>query len=334
MQRAIDLAQAGLGYVSPNPMVGCVVVHNDRIIGEGFHAEFGGPHAEVMAVNSIDSPELLKESSVYVTLEPCSHHGKTPPCSDLLISMGVRHVVIGMMDPNPLVAGNGITRLRNADIRVDVGICVNECRNLNRRFIVNQEKKRSYVVLKWAQTSDGFIARLDGTSKWISSMESRRLVHKWRSEEDAILIGARTATIDNPTLNVRDWHGKDPVRIVLDRHGVLTGELNVFSDGGKTICLTANVERQNENASWVALGENYSMDDVLQYLLGVGIGSVLVEGGSRVLQAFIDAGLWDEARIFTSRKRFGDGIRAPFMPTSHFQEYFEFNDHLQWYLNK
>ena len=291
MQRALDLAAAGLGHVSPNPMVGCVIVFEEKIIGEGFHGKYGGPHAEVNAVNSVQDKELLRQSTVYVNLEPCSHHGKTPPCADLLVSMGVKRVVVGMKDPNPLVSGRGIQRLKDSGINVETDVLKERCMEVNRRFITNQVRNRPYVILKWAQTSDGFIARSDGSSKWISAKESRRLVHKWRAEEDSILIGSATARIDDPRLNVRDWHGNDPLRIILDPKDRLPSDLKVFTDGLPSVCLTKNSAHESKDVKWIAIGEDYAVANILSHLYKMGIGSVIVEGGSKTLKHFIDAGL-------------------------------------------
>ncbi len=334
MRRALDLAKNGLGSVSPNPMVGAVVVHKDIIIGEGWHQSYGGPHAEVNALNTVNNHELLKESTVYVSLEPCSHYGKTPPCADLLIQHQVKRVVVCVKDPNPAVAGRGIKRLQDAGIEVTCGILKEEGVHVNRRFFVNQQKGRAYVILKWAETSDGYIARLDGSSKWISSPESRVLVHKWRSEEDSILVGANTAITDNPSLNVREWDGKDPVRIVLDHQHSLPEDLKLFRDGGHTLCYTNEYMQKGEQCEWIALGKGFTISMVLEDLLSRGIGSVFVEGGSKTLNRFIDEDVWDEARIFVSKESFGDGIAAPAIPVNSLREKIIFSDRLLYYENK
>ncbi len=228
MQRAIELAQLGIGAVSPNPRVGCLVVHDNKIIGEGWHQKFGEAHAEVNAINSVKDLSLLKESTIYVNLEPCSHEGKTPPCSDLLIKHQVKKVVIANTDTNPLVAGRGVEKLKKAGIAIMTGVLEKEGRELNRRFFTFMEKKRPYIILKWAQTSDGFIAQKNFESKWITNELSRQLVHRWRSEEDAVLVGTRTASHDNPSLTVRDWSGRNPTRIVIDRFLRLNDKLQLF----------------------------------------------------------------------------------------------------------
>ena len=333
MRRALDLAKLGLGNVSPNPLVGCVITFNDEVIGEGWHQQYGGPHAEVNAVNSVTEKHLIPQSTVYVTLEPCSHHGKTPPCADMLISYGVKRVVIGIEDPNPLVAGEGIQRMRNAGIEVDFSQLEEECRQINRRFFVNKDENRPYVILKWAQTADGFIARPDGSSKWISSAESGLLVHKWRAEEDAILVGTRTAAYDDPSLTVRTWSGRNPLRIVLDRKRSLSESLKLFSDGVKTICYTDHYNGKRDQCEWIGLGEGFTVRDVISDLYRRGVGSLLVEGGAVVHRAFIDAGLWDEARIFTSAEKFGSGIAAPAIPAHAFMETVVYTDRLLYFKN-
>jgi diaminohydroxyphosphoribosylaminopyrimidine deaminase / 5-amino-6-(5-phosphoribosylamino)uracil reductase len=218
MQRAIQLAKLGLGNVAPNPMVGAVIVYNDIIIGEGYHQKYGEAHAEVNAINSVKNKELLNESTIYVSLEPCSHYGKTPPCANLIVENGIKKVVIGCSDPNPLVAGNGIKILIEAQIEVIDNVLEKECIELNKRFFTYINKNRPFIILKWAQTANGFIARENFDSKWISCEESRMWVHKWRAEEAAILVGKNTAKYDNPSLTVRDWNGKNPLRVVLDYH--------------------------------------------------------------------------------------------------------------------
>jgi diaminohydroxyphosphoribosylaminopyrimidine deaminase/5-amino-6-(5-phosphoribosylamino)uracil reductase len=236
MRRALELALLGMGSVSPNPMVGCVIIHHDKIVGEGWHKQYGEAHAEVNAIATIADKSLLKECTVYVNLEPCSHFGKTPPCADLLIEHRVKKVVVANLDSNPLVASEGVKKLRTAGIEVITGILEKEGRELNKRFFTFMEKQRPYIMLKWAETSDGFIARENFDSKWISNEYSRQLVHKWRAENDAVLVGTKTAFHDNPELNVRDWSGRNPVRIVLDRFLRLSEKLHVFDRKQKTLC--------------------------------------------------------------------------------------------------
>jgi diaminohydroxyphosphoribosylaminopyrimidine deaminase / 5-amino-6-(5-phosphoribosylamino)uracil reductase len=312
MQRAFELAQLGKGSVSPNPLVGCVIVCDDFIIGEGWHQQYGEAHAEVNAVNSVHDKSLLKQSTVYVNLEPCSHHGKTPPCVDLLIAHKVKRVVISNEDTNPLVAGKGIGKLRAAEIEVIEGVLKEEGRELNKRFFQFMEKSRPYIILKWAQTADGFIAHENYDSKWISNDHSRQLVHKWRAEEDAILVGRKTVAYDNPQLNVRDWSGRDPVRIVIDRFLKLDERLHVFDRTQQTLVYNVLKHEEHTNLSLVRLDDDQSfLWHLLKDLHKRKIQSLIVEGGQHTLQHFIDQGLWDETRIFTSTKSFGVGIQAP-----------------------
>lgn len=311
MQRALELAELGRGAVSPNPMVGCVIVHENQIIGEGYHQVYGGPHAEVHAVNSVKNPELLRESTAYVTLEPCAHWGKTPPCANLLVEKGLKKVVIASVDSNPLVGGKGIEILKNAGIEVETGLLDTESRRLNRRFFTQIEKKRPYVLLKWAQTQDGFVARENFSSKWISNSQSRQLVHKWRAEEDAILVGKNTAKHDNPSLNVREWVGKDPIRIVLDSRLELPSSLHLFDQQIPTLCFNTLLSEVRENLEFIQLSEGFGPKEILEELQKRKIQSLIVEGGSQVLRQFIEADLWDEARVFTSKNTFESGISAP-----------------------
>ncbi|UJP67016.1 bifunctional diaminohydroxyphosphoribosylaminopyrimidine deaminase/5-amino-6-(5-phosphoribosylamino)uracil reductase RibD [Mongoliitalea daihaiensis] len=311
MHRALELAELGRGHVSPNPMVGCVIVHQGKVIGEGFHEIYGGPHAEPNAINQVDDFDLLKTSTVYVTLEPCAHWGKTPPCADLLIKHQVQRVVIGAIDSNPLVGGKSIQRMKDAGIEVLNGVLEKEVREQNKRFFTTMEKERPYIVLKWAQTSDGYIARKNNDSKWISNVYSRQLVHQWRAEEDAILVGKNTVLFDNPSLNVRDWSGKDPVRVILASSLDWQHPFQVLDRSIPTIIFNRDIQKDDGNLSLVKIEDNKNLTHILQILQQRKISSVLVEGGSEVLQAFISHNLWDEARVFSSTCTFGDGIPAP-----------------------
>jgi len=312
MQRALELASLGRGRVSPNPMVGCVIVHQDRIIGEGWHQRYGDSHAEVNAVASVVDQSLLPESTAYVTLEPCSHFGKTPPCADLLIRHGLRRVVICNTDSNPLVSGNGINQLRQAGIEVSTGVLEREGRALNSRFFTFMEKKRPYIILKWAETADGFIARSNYDSKWISHPLSRKLVHQWRAEEDAIMVGTRTAQYDNPRLNVRDWSGKDPIRVVLDKQLQLDPALHLFDQSQPTFCFNLMKGEEQGRIEYVLLEEGREVvSQILDHLYRRKVQSLIVEGGSVLLQSFIHQKLWDEIRLFKSRQALGEGIMAP-----------------------
>jgi diaminohydroxyphosphoribosylaminopyrimidine deaminase/5-amino-6-(5-phosphoribosylamino)uracil reductase len=310
MQRALDLAERGKGTVRPNPLVGCVLVHEGNIIGEGYHEQYGGPHAEVNAIASVTDPKLLTDATAYVSLEPCSHWGKTPPCANLLVEKGIKSVVVATLDPNPLVAGKGVKLLEQAGISVQVGLLEQEARWQNRRFFCQQEKHRPYVILKWAETQDGFIARENFDSKWISGTQSRQLVHQWRAEEQAILVGKNTALHDNPRLNVRDWTGSDPIRVVLDSKLELPADLHLFDQQIPTLCYTTRKSEKLTNLEWVKLPQ-ISLEALLADLHARQIQSVLIEGGSQTIHQFLAAGLWDEARVFTAPIEFERGIAAP-----------------------
>ncbi|MFA5781673.1 MAG: bifunctional diaminohydroxyphosphoribosylaminopyrimidine deaminase/5-amino-6-(5-phosphoribosylamino)uracil reductase RibD [Bacteroidales bacterium] len=319
IKRCITLAENGLGNVAPNPMVGCVIVHNGRIIAEGYHREYGSPHAEVNAINSVKDTELLKSSTLFVNLEPCVHFGKTPPCTDLIIRIGIPKVVIGNVDTYREVAGKGIRKLKSAGIEVISGILDDECRELNRRFFTYHEKKRPYIILKWAQTSDGFIGinrdiNAEAKPVWISSEEIRVLVHKWRTEEQSIMVGTNTALLDNPRLNARDWTGKSPIRIVLDKNLRLPASLHLFDGSIPTIVLTSheNSHYKSNKAEYIGINfKNNLANHVCEALYKKKIQSVIIEGGGQFLQSFIDAGIWDEARIVTGDIKFHGGVKAP-----------------------
>ncbi|SFG51626.1 diaminohydroxyphosphoribosylaminopyrimidine deaminase [Algoriphagus hitonicola] len=331
MQRALELAEWGRGCVSPNPLVGCVIVHQDKIIGEGHHQRYGESHAEVNAIASVENQELLTEATVYVTLEPCAHHGKTPPCANLLVEKKVRRVVIAATDSNPLVGGKGIEILRNAGIEVQTGVLEKAARWQNRRFFTQIEKKRPYIILKWAQTQDGFVARNDFSSKWISNSQSRQLVHKWRAEEDAILVGKNTAFYDNPTLNVRDWVGKNPLRLVIDRQLILPKELKLFDQAVPTICFNQKLNEIKANLEYKKLPFQSIVPEILADLQDRKIQSLIVEGGPFVLNQFLDAELWDEARVFISQNKFVEGIKAPSLNDSPDEQFTIESDQLAIY---
>ncbi|MBS1486784.1 MAG: bifunctional diaminohydroxyphosphoribosylaminopyrimidine deaminase/5-amino-6-(5-phosphoribosylamino)uracil reductase RibD [Bacteroidetes bacterium] len=311
MLRCLELAKSGIGHVSPNPRVGCVVVHDHTIIGEGWHKKYGEAHAEVNAIESVNNKSLLKESTVYVNLEPCSHVGKTPPCVDLIMRHQIKKVVIANVDSNPLVAGNGIKKLKEAGIEVSVGVLEKEGRELNKRFFTFMEKQWPYIILKWAQTEDGFIAQKNYESKWISNDSSRALVHKWRSEEDAVLVGTKTASHDNPGLTVRNWSGRNPTRIVIDRFLRLSPRLQLFDQQVKTICYNVLKHEVQPNLLFIRLDEKDFIHQMVKDLAAQNIQSVIVEGGAQTLQLFINSNLWDEARVFTSTRKFEKGIAAP-----------------------
>lgn len=306
----MELAVLGLGHVSPNPMVGCVVVADNRIISEGWHKAFGGPHAEVNALEPVTDESLLARATVYVSLEPCSHFGKTPPCADLLIRKKVKRVVVANRDTNDKVSGRGIERIRAAGITVTEGILEKEGRRLNRRFFVNMEQALPYIILKWAETADGFIGGTEPKQVWISNALSLQRVHQWRSQEDAVLVGTNTAAIDNPKLTVRTGQGRNPVRIVMDRSLRLPSTINLFDQSQQTICYNEKVSKKAGNVEWVKVLSDF-IPAMLKDLLKRNVGSVIVEGGAKTLQSFIDGGYWHEARVFKSVNALGQGIPAP-----------------------
>jgi diaminohydroxyphosphoribosylaminopyrimidine deaminase/5-amino-6-(5-phosphoribosylamino)uracil reductase len=297
-------------------MVGSVIVYENRIIGEGWHKKAGEPHAEVNAVNSVKDKSLLKKATIYVSLEPCSHFGKTPPCSELIIKHEIPKVVVGTVDPNVKVAGNGIKNLIEAGIKVTVGILENECNELNKRFFTSHQKKRPYIILKWAESQDGFISpkvKAEQKPVWITNAYSRQLVHKWRSEEQAILVGTQTVIDDNPKLDVRDWTGNNPVRIVLDQHNRIEKESHVFDNQIKTIVFVKkipNIAKENLIFEYLDFGKNIEIQLVARVYKHQ-IQSVIIEGGLQTLQTFIDANLWDEARVFKGNVFLQEGTKAP-----------------------
>lgn len=324
MSRCLELALNGRGNVSPNPMVGAVIVHNGLIIGEGYHAQCGESHAEINAINSVNDRALLKDSTLYVTLEPCSHYEKTPPCTDRILEEQIPRVVVGTMDPNPKVLGRGIEVLRQHGVEVTVGVLETRARNLNRAFHTFHTKQRPYIILKWAQTLDGFIDIKRSATEppvWITNELARSLVHKWRSEEPAIMVGTNTIENDNPQLSVRSWNGKNPIRVVIDRRLRLSKEANVFDGTQPTILFIGNnnnaLQRKHEfvsipNIEIITLDFAKSIEDqILNELTAKNIISVIIEGGARLINSFVKRGLWDEARIFIGNKFFGDGVKAP-----------------------
>lgn len=314
MERALELATLGRGHVSPNPLVGCVIEHNGRIIGEGWHQRYGAAHAERNAVLSVppEDAHLLSESTAYVTLEPCSHYGKQPPCANLLIEKQLKRVVCCNDDPNPLVGGQGFTKLRTAGIEVETGVLSEKGRALNARFFTFMEQQRPYIVLKWAETADGFIAGPHGMPVKISGDLSHRLVHRWRAEEDAIMVGTHTARTDNPRLNVRLVPGRNPLRIVIDKQLQLSKDLHLFDNSQSTLVYTFLKAETIGQTTYCQLSNERSLvPQILADLYNRRIQSVLVEGGTRLLQSFIDTGLWDEMRVFRSRTMLHDGVKAP-----------------------
>jgi len=310
MQRCLELAQNGLGATRANPLVGCVVTKDNKIIAEGYHRLYGGSHAEAEALKKLDNSQL-ESAIVYVNLEPCSHQGKTPPCADLLISKGAKHVVVASVDPNPLVAGKGLARLAAAGIKIDQGVLDNQNREINRRFFTFHEKKRPYIILKWAQSVDGYIAPVRESKYKLTGMLANMLVHEWRSQETGILVGRRTVEKDNPLLTVRLVSGVNPLRIIMDPQCRLNREHEVFNADASTVILNTVKQAEEKNVRFVKLSENGFLAGAVRFLHEESIVSVLVEGGTETLRQFIEAGLWDEARIFTCPKKLEKGLLAP-----------------------
>jgi diaminohydroxyphosphoribosylaminopyrimidine deaminase / 5-amino-6-(5-phosphoribosylamino)uracil reductase len=317
MKRCLELASKGEGSTYPNPLVGSVIVNDGEIIGEGYHLKAGGPHAEIIAINTVSDKSKLKTSTLYVNLEPCSHFGKTPPCADFIISNGIRRVVIGTSDTSDKVSGEGMLKLKNAGCDSLTGVLEKECRILNRRFFTFHEKKRPYITLKWAQSADGYLDIVrpedsDQGPNWITGKPERVLVHKWRASEQAILVGAGTYRTDGPKLNVREWSGHQPLRIILSSSGSVGNEFYSNETNGSIVVFTHNKGISFSGATKVELsGKVSSSGQIVEYLYNIGIQSLFIEGGAEVLSHFISTGLWDEARIFTGKKFFHDGVKAP-----------------------
>jgi diaminohydroxyphosphoribosylaminopyrimidine deaminase/5-amino-6-(5-phosphoribosylamino)uracil reductase len=320
MRRCLKLASLGAGHAAPNPMVGAVLVFEDRIIGEGYHRQFGGPHAEPECIDSVSEADrvLIGRSTLYVSLEPCAHFGKTPPCADLIIRSGIPRVVIGCRDPFPAVNGKGIGRLRAAGVEVTTGVLEKECIRLNRRFFTSHLHHRPYIILKWAQTANGLIAG-HGVRWHISNDITNRLVHKWRSEEASILVGPRTALLDDPQLTVRQWTGRDPVRVVIDKELQLPSSLKLFDGKVRTIVFNNLHHGPHGHLEHYQLATDSGLIDQLVLALhDLQLQSVLVEGGARLLQSFIEEDYWDEARVITSDELGPpDGLPAPLLKNAH-----------------
>lgn len=335
--RCLELAKKGIGTTRPNPSVGAVIVHNNKIIGEGFTSPYGGPHAEVNAINAVKNQELLQEATIYVTLEPCSHHGKTPPCADLIIKKNIPNIVIGCIDTNSLVAGKGIERLIKAGRNVLVGVGEEACKKHHKRFFTVQNKKRPYIILKWAETSDGFIAPFTKNTQqpvWISNKYSQQLVHKWRSEEHAILVGTNTVIADNPSLTVRSWSGNNPVRIVLDKNLRIPSHANVLNSEAQTIVITEKEAPQNDAVLYEKIDFSSNVaTQICDVLFKHKIQSVIIEGGSKTLQTFINENLWDEARVFIGDVNFTKGVKHPVLKAKLSSEEKIHNDILRIYYN-
>ena len=317
MQRCIELAKNGSLYTKPNPMVGCVIVHDGQIIGEGYHNKYGEAHAEVNAINAVENKDLLKESTLYVNLEPCSHFGKTPPCADLIIEKKIPRVVIGNIDPHEKVSGKGIEKLEKAGCSVSSGILEDECWELNKMFFTFHTKKRPYIILKWAESADGFIDKIRNENdpigpNWITNEKSRQLVHKWRAECQAIMVGANTIKKDNPLLNVRAWPGNNPLRVIIDKYADIPATSAVFNKEIQTLVFTKKASQTKHGLEYIHIEENrHILDFVLNILFERNITSLFVEGGTRLIENFMEHNYWDEARVFRGSVRFDKGIEAP-----------------------
>lgn len=320
IRRCIQLARNGMCNAAPNPMVGAVIVHNDRIIGEGYHARCGEGHAEVNAIRSVKDESLLQESTIYVSLEPCSHYGKTPPCADLIIRKGIPRVVVGCVDPFSLVSGRGIQKLKDAGIDVKVGVLEAECRQLIKRFVTFNTQQRPYITLKWAESADGFIDinREEGQPAVLSTPITSMYVHKQRAEHHAILVGRRTALLDNPSLTTRNWYGKNPVRLVIDKELTLPTSLKLFDGSAPTWIFTAQDKASTSQVIYFKLDFSRSiLPQILQKLYENKLQALLVEGGSQLLQSFIDEELWDEIYTEHSAKVLENGVKGPVIPAGY-----------------
>ena len=318
-------------------MVGCVIVFENTIIGEGYTSPYGGAHAEVNAIQSVADSRVLEKSTLYVTLEPCAHYGKTPPCSDLIIANKIPRVVIGCLDEHEKVCGQGISKLKAAGCDVIVGVLEKECKAHHKRFFTFHSKKRPYIILKWAQTQDGFIApknRVKQAPVWITQKVSRQLVHKWRGEEHSILVGTTTILDDNPSLDVRSWRGENPLRIVIDKDLKIPKDLKVYDDSVKTILINQKVTTSNENLFFEKI--NFSKPiahQICQVLFKHKVQSLIVEGGTKTIQTFIDENLWDEARVFSGLVKFNEGTKAPKLDVPFLNEENLMGDSLKTYIN-
>ena len=304
INRCIQIAKNAIPLAYPNPAVGCCIVHKNSIIGEGYTSAYGGSHAEVNAISSVRNKDLLTECSLYVTLEPCSHFGKTPPCSDLILKHKIPRVIIGIKDPNPKVSGKGIKKLKENGVHVEFNILEEACENHHKIFLTNITKKRPFIILKWAETSDGYIAperKYIAKPIWISNEHSRQLSHKFRSEFDCILVGSKTIIDDNPRLNNRNWPGKSPKVVVLNRKNNLDKNLNIFKTGSEVLIIDNKTIDYNKNIA----------KQICVYLKSKEISSIIVEGGAQTLNTFINENIWDEIKVFKSNKRLGNGINAP-----------------------
>lgn len=343
MHRALQLAKNGLGTTYPNPLVGSVIVHNGKIIGEGWHKKAGEPHAEVNAVNSVKDKSLLKEATIYVTLEPCSHFGKTPPCCDLIIANEIPNVVVGTIDPFAKVAGTGIQKLKDSGKNIIVGVLDKECQELNKRFFTFHNKKRPYIILKWAESNDGFIApdkilrqaQNDNRPVWITNNYSRQLVHKWRTEEQAILVGTQTVLDDNPMLDARDYFGNNPIRIALDKSNKIPEDFSIKNGKQRTIVFSESIFlTENLKYSYKkAIFDTHFLKNSISELYQENIQSLIIEGGKKTLESCIKENLWDEARVFKGKINFKNGIKAPEFKVENSESFYIMEDELKIFRN-
>lgn len=336
MKQCLHLARKGAGYVAPNPLVGSVIVRNGQVIGEGWHRNYGGAHAEVNAIQQVADERQLTEATLYVNLEPCSHFGKTPPCADLIVEKKIPHVVIGMTDPNPLVAGKGIDRLIKNGVTVTAGILEQECEFVNRRFITWITKHRPYVILKWAESADGYIDHVredhDGQRALISGAAAQELVHQWRSEESAIMVGTNTVLADNPQLTTRLVTGPNPVRVTFDRQGRIPTTSKILDGTAPTIVFHSTHDLLTPAAEYVLIDfEHQPLAQALRELYSRNLQSVLVEGGAALLQKFMEYGVWDEARVIVSNKNLEGGVRAPQLPVAPSRKELIGDDEVSYY---
>lgn len=338
IRRCLALAESGIPNAFPNPLVGSVIVHEGRIISEGYHQKYGEGHAEVNAVAGVKDHSILPECTIYVSLEPCAHHGKTPPCANLILDKGIKKVVVCNRDPFPLVDGKGVERLQENGVEVILGVLEDEGYEMNRKFFTFHEKKRPYISLKWAQTADGFMdpgPREAGSGPvWITQPETKTIVHKWRSEHMAILVGSNTAITDDPSLTVREYPGKDPVRIILDPNLRVPSSAKLLSDGVNTIVFNNKVDRQDGTVRFIQVSSDRFLEDTLDNCFDLGLQSILIEGGANTLQRFIDAGLWDEAFILTGASHFHSGLNAPKLNGTITRDFMFGKDHVQILRNR
>ena len=315
IDKCIRLARKGALDVSPNPMVGCVIVNDGEIIGEGYHKEYGKNHAEVNAINSVKDKSVLKNSILYVNLEPCCHHGKTPPCTDIIIKYNIPKVVIGCIDTFSKVSGQGIKKLKDNSVEVIYGVLEKDCIELNKRFFCYHIKKRPYIILKWAKSKDNFIAPINQEKPfWMTCEKSKKLVHSWRAEEDAILVGRKTVVADNPSLTVRMCEGKNPIRIVIDKELSLNEKSNVFDDQAETIVINNIKSTKVDKTTYLKADFNNLNQDILNQLYNRDILSLIIEGGAITINSFIEKNLYDEIRVFTTDKILKKGVNSPELP--------------------